>query len=93
MLQLDRLAAAVLTPWPDWVYNQYDAEWLMCRVRRELIEWNFLGRNAPREPIAMSYWLAANLPLDDGLQCQLLAMDSVISRLRAAISIMKRVGT
>ena len=45
----------------------------------------------PQDATEFSFWVAGNLPLDDGLKLHLLKMDSAIQRLRCELSIMKKV--
>lgn len=49
-----------------------------------------VGRRKP-DPTHFSFWLAANLPLDDSARQELLDMDSVVSRLRLDVSGRSRV--
>ena len=66
---------------------------IMRQVKEELKSWNDTLRpeNLPREPTDFSYWVAGNLPLDDGLKLHLMTIDSAEQRLRCELSIMKRV--
>jgi len=45
----------------------------------------------PHDPIAFSYWVVSSLPLDDGVKLTLLAVNSVVQRLRAELHIMRAV--
>ena len=67
----------------------------MRQVKEELRSWNDTLRpeNLPKEPTDFSYWVAGNLPLDDGLKLHLMTIDSAEQRLRCELSIMKRVST
>jgi len=46
----------------------------------------------PCDPSEFSFWVAANLLLDDAFRLHLLTIDSAIQRLRCELSIMRRVG-
>ena len=65
----------------------------MTKVREELQSWNetLKEENMPKDPTDFSFWVAGNLPLDDGLKLHLLRIDSAIQRLRCELSIMQRV--
>jgi cereblon len=45
---------------------------------------------APSKPSEFSYWVAANLPLDDSQRCQLLAINCPIQRLRWELSLLQK---
>ena len=65
----------------------------MRQVKEELRSWNdtLKPENLPKDPTDFSYWVAGNLPLDDGLKLHLMTIDSAEQRLRCELSIMKRV--
>uniref|UniRef100_T1JIH3 Protein cereblon n=1 Tax=Strigamia maritima TaxID=126957 RepID=T1JIH3_STRMM len=88
----DRLRPAHFTWWPPWVYKQYDQEILMSRIKQELIGWNNALKldSMPRLASEFSFWVAANLPLDDTLRLNILAIDSPIQRLRCELSILEK---
>jgi len=88
----NRLRAAHFTWWPAWVYKQYDEQCLMSKIRQELLGWNTsLKLNSiPREASEFSYWVAANLPLDDTLRLNILGINSSVQRLRCELSILER---
>uniref|UniRef100_UPI0035CD3D9F Protein cereblon n=1 Tax=Homo sapiens TaxID=9606 RepID=UPI0035CD3D9F len=69
-----------------------DAETLMDRIKKQLREWdeNLKDDSLPSNPIDFSYWVAANLPIDDSLRIQLLKIDSAIQRLRCELDIMNK---
>jgi cereblon len=64
----------------------------MQNLRRELISWNegLDLQTMPKEPTEFSFWLASNLPLDDGHKLQLLGLDHCVQRLRCELSLMQR---
>ena len=66
----------------------------MSRIRKELQSWNETLRpeSMPCDPSEFSFWVAANLLLDDAFRLHLLTIDSAIQRLRCELSIMRRVG-
>ena len=66
----------------------------MYRVKEELQSWNETLRvdNVPQDPTEFSFWVAGNLPLDDGMKLHLLKIDSAVQRLRCELSIMQRVS-
>ena len=65
----------------------------MQQVKKELMSWNetLKEENMPEDVSEFSFWVAGNLPLDDGLKLHLLRMDSPIQRLRCELSIMQKV--
>ncbi|KAK2180255.1 hypothetical protein NP493_452g04005 [Ridgeia piscesae] len=90
--KIDRFSCANFTRMPPWVYRQYDAFLLMSRIRKELQSWNETLRpeSMPCDPSEFSFWVAANLLLDDAFRLHLLTIDSAIQRLRCELSIMRR---
>lgn len=89
--KLDRFTAADLTHWPSWVYKQYDAKSVMAKIGDELDACNSTLNASGRSKGALDYsfWLMANLPMDDQLKLSLLAMNNTIERLRAELLILK----
>ncbi|XP_054164156.1 protein cereblon-like [Oppia nitens] len=83
---------AMCSRWPKWVYELYDANLLMDKIKVYLKNWSFNGgqSQAPLKPCEFSYWIAANLPLDDQQRCQLLNIDSSIQRLRFELSLLQK---
>ncbi|XP_017886440.1 protein cereblon isoform X2 [Ceratina calcarata] len=75
---------AVVTPWPGWVYRQYDPLRLSLKIRQRL---HFIerGSSIPEEPADLSFWVAQNLVLDDNERIALLNYDCAISRLQREI--------
>ena len=89
---------AQCSQWPKWVYQMYDPNLLMDRIKIHLKNWcsysDESGRlhtsQAPLKPCEFSYWVAANLPLDDNQRCQLLTINSSIQRLRWELSLLEK---
>jgi len=69
--------------------------WLIDEISRHLAVFNvnLLAEVASRrsDSASLSLWLAANLPLNDQLKLQLLAMLSPIKRLRSELSFLAKV--
>jgi len=82
-----------LTPFPAWVYEQYDGYCLVEKAHHLLGRLRLFSRsqvNIPREPQELSFWLATNLPLDDKHKLKLLSFNCSIRRLRYEISLMEQ---
>lgn len=88
----DRFSCAHLTTWPPWVYKQYDEELLMDKIRHELRSWNnaIKVETIPSDPVNFSFWVAANMPLDDSLRLSLLSKNSAVQRLICQLDILKK---
>ena len=72
-----------LTPFPNWVYEQYDANCLVEKAHQLLGRFRLFSQThvaVPREPIELSYWLASNLPLDDKHKLKILGFNCAIRR-------------
>ena len=72
-----------LTPFPKWVYEQYDAKCLVEKAHQLLGRFRLFSQThvaVPREPIELSYWLASNLPLDDKHKLKILGFNCAIRR-------------
>nr|XP_046493042.1 protein cereblon isoform X1 [Neodiprion pinetum] len=78
---LDRYDA-VATPWPSWVYRQYDSRILAIRIRQFLQYIETQGSSIPEDTTELSFWVAQNLPLDDSERILLLAYNCAIPRLQ-----------
>ncbi|XP_033324686.1 protein cereblon isoform X2 [Megalopta genalis] len=76
---------AVVTPWPGWVYRQYDPLRLSLQIRRHLQLFRHMDANIPEDPTNLSFWIAQNLLLDDKERNVLLRYDCAISRLQMEI--------
>ncbi|XP_003696072.1 protein cereblon [Apis florea] len=76
---------AIVTPWPAWVYRQYDPLRLSLKIRQRLQFIESKGSNIPEDPADLSFWVAQNLLLDDNERIVLLNYDCAISRLQREI--------
>jgi len=82
-----------LTPFPNWVYEQYDGNCLVEKAHNLLRKLRLFSQTQvviPREPKELSFWLASNLPLDDKHKLKLLEFNCAIRRLRYQISLMEQ---
>ncbi|CAL1275605.1 unnamed protein product [Larinioides sclopetarius] len=79
------------TWFPEFVYKMYDPEVLMNRIKTMIQNWNkSMSRDLmPCNPKEFSYWVAANLPLDDRQRLELLRIDEVTHRLRHELKILE----
>lgn len=75
---------AVLTPWPGWVYRQYDSQRLSSQIKKHLESIN-VSASIPEDPTNLSFWVAQNFLLDDNARHVLLNYDCAISRLQMEI--------
>ena len=69
-----------LTPFPKWVYEQYDGNCLVEKVHHLLGKLRLFSQAqviVPREPKELSYWLASNLPLDDKHKLKILGKNTM----------------
>lgn len=81
-------------PWPSWLYDQYSCEKLVETVIRQF-QLCLTGGDAnrskpPKQPEALSYWVASNLPVDDSVRVKLLEMDCVVRRLRCELHLLSQ---
>lgn len=84
---------AWLTPWPSWVYNQYDDLLLAQRVINEIKKSTMIQPNMlklPCDPQDLSHWAAINLPLDDSHRLALLGLNTPTQRLRYILSVLSK---
>ncbi|XP_023335486.1 protein cereblon [Eurytemora carolleeae] len=79
---------ANLSPFPTWVYQMYETQNLVSRVRSELGRSGMGGRSVkvPMDPEELSWWVAANLPLLETQKSYILSLKSIVQRLRAELS-------
>ncbi|XP_068225702.1 protein cereblon-like isoform X2 [Palaemon carinicauda] len=85
---------AWLTPWPSWVYNQYDDLLLTRKVIDELKKSTMLQPHllkVPSDPQELSHWAAINLPLHDSHRLTLLSLNTPTQRLRYILSVLSKV--
>lgn len=83
------------TYWNRWVYELYDPDILMKKIKVYLKNWIKLGHDyspnlAPSKPFEFSYWVAATLPLDDKLKLELLGINCSIQRLRWELNLLQK---
>ncbi|XP_076631349.1 E3 ubiquitin ligase component cereblon isoform X1 [Colletes latitarsis] len=76
---------AIVTPWPAWVYRQYDPLRLSLKIRQHLQFIENRGSSIPKDPTDLSFWVAQNLFLDEYERIVLLNYDCAISRLQREI--------
>lgn len=81
-----------LSSWPSWVYELYNPFLLMELIKKELKSWSETLRidNVPRSPLDFSFWVAANMPLDDSLRLQILGINCPTQRLRKELEIVRK---
>ena len=86
--------APPVTPFPNWVYEQYHPQILVERIHTVLGNFGRLFSQTevaiPQNPEELSFWVAANLPLDDTHKQQLLKLDCTIQRLRFELSLLEK---
>lgn len=87
---VDRLYSSKFTYWPSWVYKMYDIEWLSEQIKLELSSWS--SSPLPCDPVALSFWVAHNLPVGNEIRLQLLSFDSVVQRLRFGLTLIRKTG-
>jgi cereblon len=92
MLQKLRQDPPSLSPIPSWVYRIYDPVILMNRVKKEFQTWsqNMAIKHQASNPTEFSYWVAANLPLDDTLRLELLVTNCVAYRLQRELDVINK---
>lgn len=81
-----------LAPFPSWVYDMYEAQKLVARVHEELKSWNLgrTGATVPQDPVDLSWWVAASLPIEDSQRSLLLSINCAVQRLRAELSLLRK---
>ncbi|RZF44225.1 hypothetical protein LSTR_LSTR003865 [Laodelphax striatellus] len=86
-----RKRGAITTRWPLWVYDQYHAPKLVERVQK--LKYIKQGKDVtlPKNPTALSFWVAQNLPHKQRLMT--LKLNSPIQRLRWELSVLERMHT
>ncbi|KAK2587505.1 hypothetical protein KPH14_003204 [Odynerus spinipes] len=76
---------SIITPWPAWIYKQYDPLRLSWKIRQHLQFLEQRGGNIPKDPIELSFWVAQNVLVDDNERIDLLNYDCAIERLQREI--------
>eukprot|EP00092_Neocalanus_flemingeri_P026199 GFUD01028396.1.p1 GENE.GFUD01028396.1~~GFUD01028396.1.p1 ORF type:complete len:501 (-),score=156.82 GFUD01028396.1:23-1525(-) len=85
--------SCVLSPLPPWVWDMYSPISLVAKVKQELSKLSSLSLQLPSLPAGpseLSWWVAANLPINDKLRAQLLAINSPVQRLRVELSFLSQ---
>nr|XP_024396736.1 protein cereblon-like isoform X4 [Physcomitrium patens] len=82
---------AQCTPWPHWVYRQFDAYDLARRAADMLRQMAELPRmeTMVHTPSQLSYYIASNMPLQDSTRQELLEVDGTVYRLRREIELLE----
>jgi len=83
----------ILSPLPPWVWDMYSPSCLVDKVRQELSKLSSLSihlSSLPDGPTELSWWVAANLPLEDKLRAKLLTINSPVQRLRVELSFLSQ---
>ncbi|XP_021928619.1 protein cereblon isoform X2 [Zootermopsis nevadensis] len=85
---------AMMTVWPHWVHNQYNAKSLSSRVKLQLSYLKLgstpTGLKLPKDPVELSYWVAQAMPLLDEQRLSLLQINSPIQRLRWELCVLEK---
>ncbi|OXA50221.1 protein cereblon isoform X2 [Folsomia candida] len=84
---------SAFTPFPYFVYEQFDESVLVERIHRKLrIDLKGLTDSSriPKDATELSFWLAQNLTMDDHHRMRILKMDSPVSRLRYELDLLSR---
>ncbi|KAI4488628.1 hypothetical protein M0802_011444 [Mischocyttarus mexicanus] len=76
---------SVITPWPSWVYKQYDPVRLSSKIHHHLQFLKKRGSIIPKDPVELSFWVAQNVLVDDDERIDLLNFDCAIARLQREI--------
>nr|XP_018906555.1 PREDICTED: protein cereblon-like [Bemisia tabaci] len=80
---------AALTPWPNWVYDQYDAKILVTKIKDALYSGHKgLSVSIPDDPSELSFWMAQYLAINDEQKLQILRTNNPIERLRLEYNIL-----
>ncbi|KAK3914097.1 Protein cereblon [Frankliniella fusca] len=80
---------SVTSAWPSWVYEQYDPQVLVKRMKRPYLiiaVWCLFcfiaACQIPSDPVELSFWVARSLPVNDATRLIPLRMNCAIQRLR-----------
>jgi len=88
-----KFTGKILSPLPPWVWDMYSPSSLVEKVTQELSKLSSLSihlSSLPSSPTELSWWVAANLPLEDKLRAQLLSVNSPVQRLRMELSFLSQ---
>lgn len=66
--------------WPKFVYDQYEIVTVMQKVERFLAMLNMIEK-VPTDPVALSFWLARNIPLTQTERQNIFVSNCVTSRM------------
>ncbi|CAG0885378.1 unnamed protein product [Cyprideis torosa] len=84
-----------LSPWPAWVFKQYDPELLAARVLKYFDEKTKIRKLRPQlvpsDPTALSYWLLRFLPLSRERKLEVLSLNTSIQRLKVLLPFLEEV--
>lgn len=85
-------AASYSTPWPSWVYRQYDVHYLRVRVFEQMAKWHgkLQQQQCPEDPTDFSFYVIARLPLSNDLKLRLIKLKSPQQRLRCLLGILSQ---
>ncbi|XP_022651845.1 protein cereblon-like isoform X2 [Varroa destructor] len=82
--QRDRGLMTTCSPWPRFLYNQFDKKYLVQKVSEAIAP--FVKKIPPcTDPVKFSYWAAANSPVNSHERRLLLAASCTQDRLRMAL--------
>jgi len=74
---------------PPWIFTMYSPSCLVSRVKSELKQFSSLSipiSSLSDNPAELSWWVAANIPLEDKLRAQILSINNPVQRLRLELS-------
>uniref|UniRef100_A0A6M2DIZ9 Protein cereblon n=1 Tax=Xenopsylla cheopis TaxID=163159 RepID=A0A6M2DIZ9_XENCH len=80
-----------LTSWPMFVFNQYDLNDIVDKIRNHFRQLNI--DSFPSDPIALSFWVAHNLQLGASVRLLLFKLDSALHRLQIELKYLEKCGT
>ncbi|GAB4813547.1 hypothetical protein N2152v2_000593 [Parachlorella kessleri] len=92
VLAVPRPVMAAASYWAPWAYRPFDAYRLAGQARQLLAA---VAPHVPAfrgDPLALSYWLVSNLPLDDSTRQQLLEAHSAADRLQREVQLLRGMG-
>ncbi|KAL3153029.1 hypothetical protein ABBQ38_012053 [Trebouxia sp. C0009 RCD-2024] len=79
--------------WPAHIWARYNAFQLAKEAMNHFIMMAPRVRQLHMEPVAVSYWLASNLPLEDDTRQRLLEAPTVVERLKNELALMQRMAS
>lgn len=81
---------SALTPWPAWVYHQYNPHRLALKIHHYLRFICSRVFNIPTDPTELSFWVAQNLIMKDKVKISLLELDCAINRLQLEAKLLSK---